>query len=72
MDIRDSSDEEEIRNISSFTKFDESINVQNAEEIQSPVIRRPSSSRRSRQYPINEARSSIEINSPREKYNFRR
>ncbi|XP_006616677.1 intraflagellar transport protein 46 homolog [Apis dorsata] len=72
MDIRDSSDEEDIRNISSFTKFDESIDVQNAEEIQSPVIRRPSSSRRPRQYPINEARSSIEINSPREKYNFRR
>ncbi|XP_043514905.1 intraflagellar transport protein 46 homolog isoform X1 [Frieseomelitta varia] len=72
MDIKDSSDEEEVHNISAFTKFDESIEVRNAEEIQSPVNRRPSSSRRSRQYPVNESRNAIGINSPREKFNFRR
>lgn len=37
MDIRDSSDEEEMHNISAFTKFDESIEVRDAEEIQSPI-----------------------------------
>ncbi|XP_043599227.1 intraflagellar transport protein 46 homolog [Bombus pyrosoma] len=72
MDIKDSSDEEEIHDISAFTKFDESIEVRNAEEIQSPVNRRPSSSRRPRQHPMNESRSAIGINSPREKFNFRR
>ncbi|KAK9300401.1 hypothetical protein QLX08_006931 [Tetragonisca angustula] len=72
MDIKDSSDEEEVHNISAFTKFDESIEVRNAEEIQSPVNRRPSSSRRSRQYPVNESRNAIGINSPREKFDFRR
>ncbi|KOC69402.1 Intraflagellar transport protein 46 like protein [Habropoda laboriosa] len=42
MDIKDSSDEEDTHNISAFTKFDESIEVRNAEEIKSPVSRRPS------------------------------
>lgn len=72
MDIKDSSDEEEIHDISAFTKFDESIEVRNAEEIQSPVNRRPSSSRRPRQHSMNESRSAIGINSPREKFSFRR
>lgn len=48
MDIKDSSDEEETQNISAFSKFDESIDVRNAEEIKSPVSRRPASSRKSR------------------------
>ncbi|XP_076750444.1 intraflagellar transport 46 [Xylocopa sonorina] len=72
MDIKDSSDEEEMHNISAFTKFDESIEVRNAEEIQSPMNRRPSSSRRSRQHPMNESVRNMEANSPREKLNFRR
>ncbi|XP_017760611.1 PREDICTED: intraflagellar transport protein 46 homolog [Eufriesea mexicana] len=72
MDIKDSSDEEEIHNISAFTKFDESIEVRNAEEIQSPVNRRPSSSRRTRQHPVNESSNAGRINSPREKFNFRK
>ncbi|XP_076240845.1 intraflagellar transport 46 [Calliopsis andreniformis] len=69
MDIRDSSDEEETHNISAFTKFDESIEVRNAEEIQSPVSRRPTSSRRPRQSSSNEHSKITETSS---KLNFRR
>ncbi|XP_031829649.1 intraflagellar transport 46 [Nomia melanderi] len=72
MDIKDSSDEEDAQNISAFTKFDESIEVRNAEEIQSPVRRRPSSSRRPRQPIKQENTNSMGINSPRGKLNFRR
>ncbi|CAK9816764.1 Intraflagellar transport protein 46 homolog [Anthophora quadrimaculata] len=72
MDIKDSSDEEETHDISAFTKFDESIEVRDAEEIESPVSRRPSSSRRTRQHPVNESRSVMGINSLHEKLNFRR
>nr|XP_012152012.1 PREDICTED: intraflagellar transport protein 46 homolog isoform X2 [Megachile rotundata] len=71
MDIKDSSDEEETH-ISAFTKFDESIEVRNAEEIQSPVNHRPSSSRRPRPNRRNESRDAMGINSPREKLNFKR
>ncbi|XP_017885006.1 intraflagellar transport protein 46 homolog [Ceratina calcarata] len=68
MDTKDSSEEEEERNVSSFTKFDESIVVRNAEEIESPVIRRPTSSRRSRQRPTNpNENTSMGVNSPRDK-----
>ncbi|KZC11810.1 PREDICTED: intraflagellar transport protein 46 homolog [Dufourea novaeangliae] len=73
MDIKDSSDEDGTHNISAFTKFDESIEVQNAEEIQSPIRRRPQSSRRPRQTTTkDESLSSMGINSPRGKLNFRR
>ncbi|XP_020707474.2 intraflagellar transport protein 46 homolog [Athalia rosae] len=37
MDLKDSSEDEDPQNISAFSKFDESIEVRNAEEIQSPV-----------------------------------
>lgn len=69
MDIRDSSDEEEMHNISAFTKFDESIEVRDAEEIQSPINRRPPSSRRPRQNSAVEKPTTRETNSS---LNFRR
>ncbi|XP_076624419.1 intraflagellar transport 46 [Colletes latitarsis] len=72
MDVKDSSDEDETHNISAFTKFDESIDVRNAEEIQSPVSHRPPSSRRLRPTPKNESPTSMGINSPRTKLNFQR
>ncbi|XP_076545474.1 intraflagellar transport 46 [Osmia lignaria lignaria] len=71
MDTKDSSDEEEAH-ISAFTKFDESIEVRNAEEIQSPVSHRPSSSKRPRPTRRTESRDAMGINSPREKLDFRR
>lgn len=71
MDTKDSSDEEEAH-ISAFTKFDESIEVRNAEEIQSPVNHRPSSSKRPRPTRRTESRDVMGINSPREKLDFRR
>lgn len=72
MDVKDSSDEEEIHNISAFTKFDESIEVRNAEEIDSPVTRRPASSRRTRPHPAGGNASKMGLHSPTEKFNFRR
>ena len=72
MDMKDSSDEEETHNLSAFTKFDESIEVRNAEEIQSPVSRRPSSSRRIRQSPASVKPKPVEPDSPRGKRTFRR
>ncbi|XP_053987139.1 intraflagellar transport protein 46 homolog isoform X2 [Hylaeus volcanicus] len=72
MNVKDSSDEDESHDISAFAKFDETIEVRNAEEIKSPVSRRPASSRRPRQTPKVESLNSMGINSPREKLNFRR
>ncbi|XP_076640926.1 intraflagellar transport 46 isoform X2 [Halictus rubicundus] len=72
MDIKDSSEEEEAHNISAFTKFDESIEVRNAEEIQSPVRHRPSSSRRPRQSAKQSTSNNMETNSPREILKFKR
>ncbi|XP_012273562.1 intraflagellar transport protein 46 homolog [Orussus abietinus] len=37
-DVEDSSEEEDTQHISAFSKFDESIEVRNAEDIESPVI----------------------------------
>lgn len=37
MDLKESSEDEDVQNISAFSKFDESIEVRNAEEIKSPV-----------------------------------
>ncbi|XP_078035415.1 intraflagellar transport 46 [Augochlora pura] len=68
MDIKDSSDEEEAHNILAFTKFDESIEVRNAEEIQSPGRHRPSSSRRPRQSAKQGTSSSTEMNTIRNKF----
>ncbi|XP_076381565.1 intraflagellar transport 46 [Megalopta genalis] len=68
MDIKDSSDEEEAHNILAFAKFDESIEVRNAEEIQSPVRHRPSSSRRPRQSAKQGTSSSTEMSSMRNKF----
>ena len=42
----DSSEEEEAHDISAFSKFDESIEVRNAEEIKSPVNSRPTTMKR--------------------------
>lgn len=70
-DIRDSSEEEDTHNISAFTKFDESIVVRNAEEIKSPIIRRPSAKRRNSRI-LSSDNSILDVNSPREKLNFSR
>ena len=70
-DIKDSSEEEDTHNISAFTKFDESIVVRNAEEIKSPVIRRPSAKRRNSR-TLSSDNSTLDVNSPRGKLNFNR
>ncbi|KMQ89006.1 intraflagellar transport protein 46-like protein [Lasius niger] len=72
MDIKDSSDEEDerTRDIPAFGKFDETIVVRNAEDIKSPVSRRPVSSRKSGK---NDSSSTLEDNSPHgRKHEFRR
>lgn len=47
MDMKDSSEDEDVQNISAFSKFDESIDVRNAEEIKSPINTAMSTSKRS-------------------------
>lgn len=74
MDIKDSSDEEETRDIPArFGKFDETIVVRDAEEIKSPVSHRPASSRKSRKSLMaSDSSNTVESNSPRRKREFRR
>ncbi|XP_077259940.1 intraflagellar transport 46 [Temnothorax americanus] len=75
MDIKDSSDEEDerTRDIPTFGKFDEAIVVRNAEEIKSPVSRRPASSRRTRRSVTSDSTNTLASNSPRgNKHEFRR
>ncbi|KAG7210229.1 hypothetical protein KM043_011779 [Ampulex compressa] len=72
MDIKDSSDEEDTHNISALSKFDETIEVRNAEEIRSPIGNRPVSSKRHKRGVIGENSSSVEAHSPRGKHEFRR
>lgn len=75
MDVKESSEEEEeeTQDISPFSKFDESIEVRNAEEIKSPVNHpRPPSSRRGRRNFTNEGPDILEVTSPRERREFRR
>lgn len=74
MDIKDSSDEEDerTRDITAFGKFDEAIVVRNAEEIKSPVSRRPASSRRTRKSMTSDSTNTLASNSPRDnKRDFR-
>lgn len=69
----DSSEEEETRNISAFSKFDESIEVKNAEEIKSPVNSRPTTmQKRTIKHFDHEKNDQLEINSPRGKREFDR
>lgn len=69
MNFKDSSEEEDTHNISAFTKFDETIEVRNAEEIKSPVSRRPSAKRRnSRNFSIDT--SGYDLISPKTKSSF--
>ncbi|XP_046821664.1 intraflagellar transport protein 46 homolog [Vespa crabro] len=75
MDVKESSeeDEEETQDISPFSKFDESIEVRNAEEIKSPVNHpRPPSSRKGRRNFTNDGLDILEVTSPRERREFRR
>ena len=69
MNIRDSSEEEDFQNISAFTKFDESIEVRNAEEIKSPVARRASGRRRNSRSHYSE-NTILDVNSPRGKLTY--
>ncbi|KAL0110499.1 hypothetical protein PUN28_013838 [Cardiocondyla obscurior] len=76
MDIKDSSDEEDekTRDITALGKFDEAIVVRNAEEVKSPVNRRPGSSRRTRKSMMSDSTSTLaSSNSPHGgKHEFRR
>lgn len=74
MEAKESSeDEEETRHDVPFGKFDETIMVRNAEEIKSPVSRRPSASRRSRKAMLtSDSSNTLESSSPRGKHDFRR
>ncbi|XP_011144440.1 intraflagellar transport protein 46 homolog [Harpegnathos saltator] len=76
MDAKDSSeDEEETRRDvpAPFGKFDETIVVRNAEEIKSPVNRRPSTSRKSGKTMLtSDSSNTLESSSPRGKHDFRR
>ncbi|XP_024938728.1 intraflagellar transport protein 46 homolog isoform X2 [Cephus cinctus] len=67
MNRKDSSDEEEVPNISAFSKFDESIEVRNAEEIKSPINSRSASMKKPTRNKSIEKPGSAEINSPRRK-----
>lgn len=67
----DSSEEEETHNISAFSKFDESIDVRNAEEIKSPVNSRPTTMKsRSRTSVVEKVVDDLEVTSPRGKRQF--
>ncbi|XP_011059062.1 PREDICTED: intraflagellar transport protein 46 homolog isoform X1 [Acromyrmex echinatior] len=72
MDIKDSSSEEDekTRDVTSFGKFDEAIVVRNAEEIKSPVNRRPLSSRRTKKI-TSDSTNTLASNSPRGRHEFR-
>ncbi|KAG5346598.1 IFT46 protein, partial [Acromyrmex charruanus] len=74
MDIKDSSSEEDekTRDVTSFGKFDEAIVVRNAEEIKSPVNRRPLSSKRTKKI-TSDSTNMLASNSPRgNRHEFRR
>lgn len=72
MDCRDPSDEDETPPMSAVTEFDESILVRNAEEIESPVHRRPSTIKKSIGKMSSDQPYDTEINSPREKTEYQR
>ncbi|KAK0074930.1 hypothetical protein PV325_002761, partial [Microctonus aethiopoides] len=66
------SDDEEKQHFSAFSKFDESIVVRNAEEINSPVINRSNAMKKSGKLTSNNSPDDLDINSPRGKRDFRR
>ncbi|XP_043281528.1 intraflagellar transport protein 46 homolog isoform X2 [Venturia canescens] len=69
----ESSEDEETQNISAFSKFDESIEVKNAEDIKSPVNSRPSTmQKRAGKHSTVDSNDNLRINSPRGKREFDR
>ncbi|XP_034936114.1 intraflagellar transport protein 46 homolog [Chelonus insularis] len=66
------SEEEEKQNFSAFSKFDESIEVKNAEEVKSPQSGRSSTMKKSAKMASNGRNDNVDINSPLGKRSFRR